>query len=301
MGKVCVVGSANVDLVVHTARIPSPGETVPGGPLATLPGGKSANQSVAAARLGADVTFVGRVGDDDHGTLLLESLARSGVDVTHVHDDPTPTGTAMILIDDAAENVIVVSPGANGTLSPQRLAEHADAIRSADVLGLCFEIPMETVESAAAVAHRSGATVVLNPSPFTELSAALLQCTDVLVVNEHEFAQVFPGASIHSPESELLQGFRGDVVVTLGARGAALLMDGPDGWSTTGIPAPTVEAVDTTGCGDAFTGALLAGLADGDCLEESIRLAVRVGAVAATGQGAQPSYPTREELTANPQ
>lgn len=302
-GRICVIGSANADLTVRTRVLPRPGETVAGGALQVLPGGKSSNQAVAAGRLGGRVGLVGAVGDDSHGRMLLESLAASRVDVTAIERrDDAATGTAMIAVDEQGENFIIVSSGANGLVDDSMVEARADDIAHADVLGLSFEIPMVANIRAAEIARANGTTVVLNPSPFVQPPAALLRNVDVLVLNEHEVLQLHPESSRevsleeHAERLAVLGIPR--IVVTLGARGAALLAMADDEPSVTVIEAPRVEAVDTTGCGDAFTGALILGIAEGRDLLESTRMACAVGAFAATSVGAQSSYPSEEQLAA---
>lgn len=309
-GSVCVVGSLNADLVVRTQRHPRPGETLTGGPLAIAPGGKSANQAVAAARLGADVRLVGAVGDDAHGHLLLESLTQDGVATDHIRQLPeTPTGTAVITVSADGENTIVISPGANGELRPEDIP--TSALADAGALGLTFEVPGDAVIAAAQRAHALGVPVFLNPSPFRIPEPDLLAATDVLVVNEHERLQVLEafdtsaGASWEDRGSAL-RAVTGvpSLVVTLGARGAVVVESAAgNGGATddatptvTEVPGVEVHAVDTTGCGDAVLGALLATTSGGMPLVEATEVAMTVAAHAATAPGAQPSYPTTSEL-----
>ena len=303
-GRICVVGSANADLTVRTLALPKPGETVAGDALQLLPGGKSANQAAAAARLGGRVSLVGAVGRDAYGDMLVESLERSGVDVTHlqISDDAT-TGTAMIAVDERGENFIIVSSGANGLVDASVVDAAADAVAGADVLSLTFEVPVEANIRASEIARAHGTRVVLNPSPFVEPPSELLRNVDVLVLNEHELRQLSPelGDDARLEAHARALGERGvaRTVVTLGAQGAALLALDPGSQpSATRVGAPRVEAVDTTGCGDAFTGALLLGLAAGQELVDSVRTACVVGAIAATAIGAQSSYPYAHELAA---
>jgi ribokinase len=279
--RVVVVGSLNADLVVRTQRFPRPGETLRGEDLAVLPGGKSANQAVAAARLGADVAMVGAVGDDGNGAMLRASLDAAGVDATHLTRRPgTATGTAVITVDAAGENTIVVSGGANATLTPADVL--AEVFEGAAVLGLCLEVPMEVVLAAARAASAAGVTVLTNLSPYGPVPPELLDRTDVLLLNEHEAAELGEHGVARS-------------IVTRGSAGC-VVHDGDA--EPVEVPAVPVEAVDTTGCGDAFTGAVALRLAAGDTLADAARYAVGVGAFAATRPGAQSSYPTREELTA---
>ena len=261
-GDVVIIGSLNADLVVRTRRHPKPGETVQGGPLSTAPGGKSANQAVAAARLGARVRMVGAVGEDPHGALLLDSLAGHGVDTSRVASlTSTATGTAVITVSEDGENTIVISPGANGELTPEHIVpELFDGVRT---LALTFEIPAETVIAAAEAAHEAGVTVVLNPSPFRRPEPELLACTDVIVVNAHEMGQLISddtidfGAVLAEDWDE--QGQRlfratgvADAVVTLGPDGAALLRTRDGRTRQDRLSGYAVRAVDTDPPGRMF-------------------------------------------------
>lgn len=300
--RIVVVGSLNADLTVRTPRLPRPGETVSGSDLSTSPGGKSSNQAAAAALLGADVALVGRVGDDSHGAFLLDRARAAGVDTTHVARlDDAATGTAVIAVDDAGENFIIVSPGANAHLAPDDVAA-ADLFSGGGVLCLCFEVPPATVLAAGEQASAAGLRVVLNPSPFAEVDGKLLAVTDVLVVNQHELAAMVgtPTTGLDDADwaraADALAGVGpSHVIVTLGAAGAAIL-DLTEKSAVTTIPAPVVTAVDTTGCGDAFLGSLAYRLALDEDPVTASRYAVDVGAFAATRPGAQSSYPTSTEL-----
>lgn len=279
MTGIVVVGSLNADLVVRTERFPQPGETLHGSDLAILPGGKSANQAVAAGRLGGTVRMIGAVGDDGNGTLLRESVASAGVDTTNVAvRQGVATGTAVITVDAAGENTIVVSGGANATLTPEDLP--ADAFDGAGVLGLCLEVSLDVVLAAARAGHAAGATVLTNLSPFGAVPQELLDLTDVLLVNEHEAAALGDHGVARS-------------IVTRGGAGC-VVHDGDA--EPVEVAAVRVDPVDTTGCGDAFTGAVALRLDAGDSLVEAARFAVGVGAYAATKPGAQASYPTTSEL-----
>ncbi|MGY6657145.1 ribokinase [Amycolatopsis sp. TRM77291] len=282
--QVLVIGSANADLVVPVDRRPGGGETVLGGDTALSPGGKGANTAVAAARLGADVALLGAVGDDPYGELLKRSLAESGVNTDSLRTSERPTGIAYITVTPDGENSILVSPGANSSLRP----EDVD-LDGAEVVVLSLEIPLETVEHAVAKAVESGVKTLLNLSPAAELSAKTLHGLDVLLVNEHEAAFLLGG---EADFPKLLDLGPKAAVVTLGAKGAAVVT--ADG--VTELPSPKVEAVDTTGAGDAFAGALATSLAKGDELADAARKAVKVAAITVTRQGAQPSYPTASEL-----
>lgn len=298
-----IVGSLNADLVVRTDRFPQPGETVRGSALATLPGGKGANQAVAAARLGGEVTMVGAVGDDPHGRLLRESLDAAGVDTTRVRSvEGVATGTAMITVSGEGENTIVVSPGANAELSATDVRT-SDAFAGRAVLGLCLEVDVSVVTAAASRGHEAGLTVLLNLSPYSAVPAELLAATDVLLVNEHEAALLFDlderGAErgrCDERDDAIVRGLDRvripRAVVTRGADGATVF----DRGRITRVAAKRVDPVDTTGCGDAFMGALALKLAQGEDLVDAARYAATVGAFAATRNGAQSSYPTADEL-----
>ncbi|TJZ56116.1 ribokinase [Streptomyces piniterrae] len=296
MYDVLVVGSANADLTVRVERRPGAGETVLGTDLVESAGGKGANQAAAAARLGGRTALLARVGGDAFGELLLSAQREAGTDVAPVIvDEAARTGTAMIIVSPDGDNSIVVSPGANAALTPRDVAAAKDVIAASSVVSLQLEIPMESVRAAAATAEDAGTRVVLNPSPAPEtLAPELLAVADPLVVNEHEARQLSgltdgkPGEWAHALRDK---GAR-SVVVTLGGDGALVL----DASGAHEVPGVKVRAVDTTGAGDAFTGALATRLARGDALPEAARFAVRVGAAAVTKPGAQPSYPTLEEL-----
>jgi ribokinase len=269
---VVVVGSANADLVVSVARRPASGETVLGSDTRVLPGGKGANTAVAAARNGAAVSLIGAVGDDPYGEFLLESLASAGVDTSRVRKVTTPTGLAFITVTPDGENSIIVSPGANSAVAAADVE-----LRDARVLVASLEVPIEVVEHAVALAARSGVRAVVNLSPVAALSPDTLAVLDPLIVNEHE-ARALPGFDCSR-----------SVVVTLGARGADVIT--PEG--TRRIPAPEVDAVDTTGAGDAFTGALAAHLATGVDLVAATEHAIAYAAWSVTHPGAQASPPPR--------
>ncbi|MGC5563181.1 ribokinase [Streptomyces sp. FR-108] len=291
-----VVGSANADLVVAVERRPGAGETVLGSDLALHPGGKGANQAVAAARLGARTALLARVGDDAHGRLLLDSQRAAGVDTSGVLVGGAPTGVALITVDPSGDNSIVVSPGANGRLTPEDIRAASALLTASRVVSTQLEIPLETVEELVR-GLRPGTRFVLNPSPPQELPAAVLAVCDPLIVNEHE-ARVVLGADAGATPEEwagalLALGPR-SVVVTLGEEGALVA----DASGTARVPAVKVNAVDTTGAGDSFTAALAWRLGAGESLTASAAYAARVGAVAVTRQGAQASFPTAEEVAA---
>ncbi|MFI1869626.1 ribokinase [Streptomyces jumonjinensis] len=292
-----VVGSANADLVIGVERRPGPGETVLGGDLAVHPGGKGANQAVAAARLGARTALLARVGDDDHGRLLLGSLRAAGVDPVGMLVGGAPTGVAVITVDRSGDNSIVVSPGANARLAAADVRAAAGLFGAARVVSTQLEIPVGTVvETVRSLAP--GSRFVLNASPPAEVPAEVLAACDPLVVNEHE-ARVLLGEAGDDPRRwawPLLALGPRSVVITLGAAGA-LVADGLSGPPVM-VRSPRVEAVDTTGAGDAFTAALAWRLGLGEPLATAAAYAARVGAAAVTRKGAQASYPTEGELPA---
>ncbi len=287
-----------MDLVARTPRIPQPGETIIGGDFHTVPGGKGANQAVAAARLGAQVSMVGRVGRDAFANPLLENLAVAGVDHTFVTQDPGgATGVALIVVDDAGQNSIVVASGANMRLSPADVDAAEAAIAAADALLLQLESPLETVTRAAEVARTHRVTVILNPAPARPLPAALLSLVDVLIPNESETSlltgmPVGDQVEAETAAAALRESGVGTVILTLGDRGALLAREG----ETERFPAFDVTPVDTTAAGDAFVGGFAVALAEGQSLAEAVRWGNAAGALATTKLGAQPSLPNRQAL-----
>ena len=283
MEKIMVIGSSNTDLLIKTNRIPDPGETVLGGTFMMNAGGKGANQAVAVARIGGGVKFVAKIGDDMFGQRSLESYARDGIDISYIiKDGAAPSGMALITVDAAGENCIVVAPGANDRLTPADIDAVADAIRRSEYLLMQLEIPMPAVEYAAAIAREAGTKVILNPAPAAVLSDGLLSGLYMITPNRSE--------------SQLLTG-----VVVDGWEGAeraadVLLARGRSGEVSERIPAHRVDAVDTTAAGDVFNGALCVGLAEGRTLVEAVRFATRASSISVTRMGAQSSIPTRAEL-----
>lgn len=299
---IVVVGSLNMDLVVRLPEIPRPGETRLGGRFATFPGGKGANQAVAAARLGARVTLIGRVGDDAFGREMRQGLDAEGIDTRQVGIDPgQPSGVALIQVDERGENSIAVASGANFTLSEAQVRDAWSRIERPDWLVMPLETPIETVITAARLARESGVGVILNPAPARPLPEALLRMVDVLVPNEYE-AALLSGRSLVSEQdiqaaaADLRGGGAGAVIVTLGERGAFVL-DGRSGRDEHySVPARPVEAADSTAAGDCFVGALAVGLAGGLPLRGSAGFACAAAALSVTRAGAQPSMPSRSEV-----
>jgi len=295
--RIVVVGSSNTDMVVKTARIPAPGETVIGGDFVIAAGGKGANQAVAAARLGAEVTLVARVGADLFGDKSLENFHREGIDTDFIVRDPqSPSGVALIFVDESGENSIVVAPGSNARLSPEDVDRVAERIRTADALVMQLESPIETVAHAAEIAHRAGVRVILNPAPAGMVPRDTLAKVDVLIPNESEAAQL---AALDSRDEEqlgaalLAVGVK-SVIITLGSKGALLVEPA----ASRRFASRQVDAVDTTAAGDSFTGALACALAEGKAMPDAIEFATAAAAISVTRMGAQPSLPTRDELIA---
>ena len=292
-----VVGSANADQVIGVERRPGAGEPVLGSDVAVHAGGKGANQAVAAARLGARTGRLARVGDDAYGRLLLDSQREAGVDTVGVLVGGAPTGVALITVDPSGDNSIVVSPGANGRLTPADVRGAAGLLQRSRVVSAQLEIPLETVAEVVR-ALSPGSRFVLNPSPPQPLPPEVLAACDPLIVNEHEAKVVLGEARVSDRPEDwarllLAKGPR-SVVVTLGAEGA--LVASADGVAR--VPSVKVDAVDTTGAGDAFTAALAYRLGAGASLAEAAAYAARVGAAAVTKEGAQVSFPTAEEVDA---
>jgi ribokinase len=287
-----------MDLVVPLSRLPRSGETVIGDRLQRFPGGKGANQAVAAARLGAEVAMVGRVGNDSFGDELLTNLKKDGVSIEGVEHDPNePTGAALILVEEGGENMIAVARGAGRMVGEADVSRATKGLRERDVLLLQLEIPMAAVVAAARAGNAAGARVILNAAPAAPLEAGLVSQLEVLVINELE-AEAFLGRPAANP-AQAEEAARAAVamgaqsaVVTLGAAGAVLAQ----GNSIHRMKAQRVEAVDTTGAGDAFVGALAAALAAGAALVEAAELAGAAGAAAVTKPGAQASLPRPEDL-----
>ena len=299
MGKIVVVGSSNTDLVIKTERIPEPGETVLGGRFMMAAGGKGANQAVAAQRLGADVTFVACVGDDLFGKDAVEGYRKEGMNISHVSvKEGVPSGVASIFVDAAAENVIVVAPGANSELGREEIDAAETEISQADFVLMQLETPMETVEYAAAKAYAAGTKTVLNPAPAAKLSDSLLEKLWLITPNRTE-AQLLTGLPVTNEteaqaaaEALAAKGVK-NVVITLGSKGAYILSEGFRGT----VPANPVKAVDTTAAGDTFNGALCVALSEGRTLREACIFAAKASAIAVTRMGAQPSIPFRREIT----
>ncbi len=294
---ITVFGSINVDLVCRVRKAPMPGETVLGSDYALIPGGKGANQALAAVRAGAPVRMVGAVGDDDIGKVALTELGPAGVDLASVAERQGTTGVAIITVDDNGENTIVVSPGANAMVDAGYIP--ADSFAAGDTLLLQLEVPQAQVFAAARMARENGTRVILSVAPFAPFTPEALADIDIVIVNEHEaadFARHFglphddPEATVTALAAELGR----TLIATLGPEGAVAA--GPEGLIR--VPALAVTPVDTTGAGDTFAGVLAAYLDEGQGLRESMALAAIAGSLACTKHGAQPSFPMRAEIEA---
>lgn len=279
-----VAGSINMDLVVRVPALPRAGDTVLGDTLLTIPGGKGANQAVAAARLGADVRMIGRVGRDAFGSELVSGLQADGVDTTGIAvDGAVPSGVALIVVDQAGENQITVAPGANGAVGQAEIARLRDGLARDDVVVLQLEIPLPAVHAAIGAAHDAGARVILNAAPSGALAGRPVPNVGLLIVNEGEADQLGGVALAEAV---------GALVVTLGAAGSVLHEKN----RITQIEPQKVEAVDATAAGDAFVGAVAFALSRGSSLVDAVRLGGAAGAAAATKVGARPSLPTAADL-----
>lgn len=293
--KILVIGSANADLVIHSEKMPVLGETLLGGGFEINAGGKGLNQAVALAKLGGKVSFIGAVGKDAFGELLLKELRQNGVEFRGIRPD-TPTGIAMITVVNG-DNFIVLNEGANGQLTPDVIAEHEDEIAACDICVLQLEIPLDSVKKTIELAKKNGTKVVLNPAPFRKLSPEILKNVDLLIPNEHE---TFGLTNIH-PDSEEnckkavenLLGFGAKtVILTLGERGC--VYNGTDG--IVFHPAKQTTVVDTTSAGDTFIGAVTSKLSKGQPLETAIDFATKAAALTVSRSGASKSIPLESEI-----
>ncbi|MGW7464780.1 ribokinase [Streptomyces xantholiticus] len=293
MTGIVVLGSTNMDLVAFVAQAPKRGETVTGREFRTIPGGKGANQAVAAARAGGEVAMIGAVGSDAFGPQLRHTLESCGVDTDLLRTTEGPSGTAHIVVDDEGGNAIVVIPGANGTVTSLAHGEEA-LIATADTLLLQLELPLRAVLDGAEAARRHGVRTVLTPSPAQPLSPELLAATDLLVPNEHEAATITGIADPWSAAQELLRQVP-EVVITLGSAGC---LHAARGTEPITVPAPSVTAVDTTAAGDTFVGALAVALGEKKPVPQCLAWACAAAALSVQHPGASSSMPYRSEIDA---
>lgn len=299
--KIVVVGSTNMDMVIKTDHIPVPGETVLAGSFFMNPGGKGANQAVSIARLGGEVTFISKVGNDVFGKQASQLFDEEGINTFYVlSDDEMPSGVALITVDAAGENSIVVAAGANANLLPEDMGEALNEIATAGILLMQLEIPMKTVHFVAKYAASKGVKVILNPAPMNVLAPELLSCVDILTPNKTE-AEMLSGVKVDNTESAkeaarvISEMGVKNVVITLGASGAVVYGDG----ETQVISAPKVNAQDTTAAGDVFNGGLAVALSDGKTLVEAVQFACTAASISVTRMGAQSSIPYRNEMIAS--
>lgn len=300
--KIVVIGSSNTDMVIRCARMPRPGETVLGGEFMMNHGGKGANQAVAAAKLGGDVTFIAKVGNDIFGGQTIEMLNAHGIDTRFVSvSEKHPSGVALINVDAKGENSISVASGANGALSPADIDAARDVIAEADVLIAQLETPIDTITYAAKLAKSCGVTVILNPAPApaAPLPDELLENVDILIPNTTE-AEIISGVAINDAVSEIAaieaiaaKGVK-TIIITLGSKGALICKDNV----YTEVPSFKVKAVDTTAAGDTFCGAFCVALTEGADMPAAVTFGNRAAAISVTRQGAQQSTPTRAEVDA---
>ena len=296
--KIIVVGSTNMDMVVKTHHIPVPGETVLSGSFFMNPGGKGANQAVTVARLGGDISFISKVGNDVFGRQSAQLFDEEGINTFYLlSDEELPSGVALITVDDAGENSIVVASGANANLFPGDLSEALDTIASANIVMMQLEIPMETVLFVAQYAAEKGVRVILDPAPANVLSPELLSHIDIVTPNQTE-AEMLSGIKVTNVETAkkaariIHKNGAKNVVVTMGTLGAVICQ----GNRAEVVPAQKVQALDSTAAGDVFNGALAVALSEGKSLSESVAFACKVAAVSVTRMGAQSSIPYRNEM-----
>ena len=297
-GAIVVIGSSNTDMIVKAGHLPLPGETVLGGQFFTAQGGKGANQAVAAARLGGQVTFIAKVGEDQFGDAAIENYLKDGINTQYVTKSPdAASGVALILVDGKGENSIAVASGANAELSEKDIDEAGEIIRSAAIVLMQLESTMDTVLYAARMAYESGAKVILNPAPAASIPMELYRYLYAVTPNETE-SELLTGVKVTDENSALKasevfigRGVR-RVVITMGSKGAFV----NDGDKSYMVSALKVKAVDTTAAGDTYNGAMCVALAEGKTLRESLEFATKASAIAVTRMGAQPSIPTREEV-----
>jgi len=296
--KILVIGSNNTDMVIKAERLPKAGETILGGTFLMNPGGKGANQAVAASRLGGNITFVSKIGNDIFGKQAVQLFEEEGINTSYIMEDPgQPSGVALITVDNEAENCIVVASGANSSLIPRDFQKAKQEIESADIILMQLEIPLKTVEFVTELASLCDIKVILNPAPACELSDTLLKNLYIITPNKIE-AEMLSGIKVIDIESAKLAATTihnlgvDIVIITLGEQGALILQEE----EYTLVPAEKIVPVDTTAAGDVFNGALTVAISEGRTIPESVRFACKAAAIAVTRMGAQSSAPFRSEL-----
>lgn len=297
MGKIVVIGSSNTDMTVMTDRLPVPGETVLGGRFSMGPGGKGANQAVAAKRLGGDVSFICKVGNDLFGENAVKHYRNEGLDVSGVMYSDCPSGVALITVDENAENCIVVASGANNDITVEDIEAHKEEIRSASIVLLQLEIPVPAVVRAAELAHEAGAYVVLNPAPACALPDELYRYLSLITPNQTEIAlmtgiEANDEAGAAKAACALKEKGVRDVIVTMGSKGSMVYHNG----TGTFVPSRKVKAVDTTAAGDTFCGGICVAMAEGKDIIEAARFATAASALTVQKMGAQESIPYRNDI-----
>jgi ribokinase len=298
MSKIFVIGSSNTDMIIQLDRLPVPGETIIGGKFSTAPGGKGANQAVAAARAGGKVTFISRVGSDMFGDQALKGFEKDGMDVSYIsRDDNEPSGVALIFIGENGENSIGVASGANAKILPLNLQNLESLLSDGDILLMQLEIPVETIEYAANIASRKNVKIILNPAPAQHLSDELLKKVSIITPNETE-AEILTGIKVSNDDdakkaADILKKKGVEtVIITLGSRGAFVFNDKFSGL----VPSFKVKAVDTTAAGDVFNGAFTVALSEGKSIKDAVLFGNAAAALSVTKLGAQPSAPHKNEI-----
>lgn len=297
-GKILVIGSSNTDMTVKSPTLPKPGETIIGGDFLMGPGGKGANQAVAAKRLGGNVSFFCKVGRDIFGDNAIATYKKEGLDTSEILRSDKPSGVALILVDGEGENCISVASGANGDITSAAIESKAELIRDAGILLLQLEMPTESVLTAARIAHEAGVYVILNPAPACILPSEIFHYVDLITPNQTE-SEFFTGVHVCDEESaaKAAKAFRdmgvGDIVITMGSRGSMGFTAAGDRFFT---PARKVKAVDATAAGDTFCGALAVAISEGKTLHEASEFATSASALTVQKRGAQESLPYRNQL-----
>lgn len=298
MKKITVIGSSNTDMVIKSSKLPAPGETILGGNFLMNSGGKGANQAVAATRLGGDVTFITKTGNDIFGKQVVQLFEKEGIQTEFIATDPNnPSGVALIMVDDHGENCISVALGSNGTLNSQDIDKAAEQIKSSELVLMQLEIPLSTVEYVAGIANAAGVKVILNPAPAQELSAKLLNSLYLLTPNESE-AEILSGVKVND---EVSAGKAANIIKAKGVQHVIITMGASGSFVSSGsneliVPAPTVRAVDTTAAGDTFNGALVVALAENKSIIEAVKFANKAASISVTKIGAQASIPFRKDI-----